>query len=227
MYGERENSRWPRTFLTGNHFAAILLAWWILFGDGTKWIDLHLGLRISQGNLFRRQMILACSLAYFVRIVFTSFILLKRRMGWGEALTIAIWLYIVHLSFALVAAGNLKHVGVWEISGLLVYVVGSCINTGSEFARMRWKKRIENRGKLYTGGLFRYSMHINYFGDILLFTGFAIVAHNVFAFIIPGLMFLLFAFVNVPALDKYLAEKYTDQFTAYSKRTSKLIPFLY
>jgi protein-S-isoprenylcysteine O-methyltransferase Ste14 len=34
-------------------------------------------------------------------------------------------------------------------------------------------------------------------------------------------------FLNVPALDRYLAERYGEEFQAYAARTKKLIPFVY
>jgi hypothetical protein len=41
----------------------------------------------------------------------------------------------------------------------------------SELQRYRWKRQPQNAGRLYTGGLFAYARHINYFGDQELFTG--------------------------------------------------------
>ncbi|MGH8880780.1 MAG: DUF1295 domain-containing protein, partial [Stackebrandtia sp.] len=92
---------------------------------------------------------------------------------------------------------------------------------------LRFKARPENRGKLYTRGLFRYSMHPNYLGDVTLFTGFALVTGSLWALAIPVIMAAMFIFINIPMLDKYLAERYGSAFDEYAGRTAKLFPFVY
>jgi protein-S-isoprenylcysteine O-methyltransferase Ste14 len=70
-------------------------------------------------------------------------------------------------------------------------------------------------------------MHINYFGDSVLFTGWAILAASVFAFSIPVLMIAMFVFVHIPPLDAYLAQRYGDEFKDYAAKTAKFVPFVY
>jgi hypothetical protein len=65
-------------------------------------------------------------------------------------------------------------------------VLGSALNTGAERQRYRWKRRPENAGHLYTGGLFAYARHINYFGDQVLFTGWALITGRLWLFLIPA-----------------------------------------
>ena len=40
-------------------------------------------------------------------------------------------------------------------------------------------------------------------------------------------MLLGFVFGNIPMLDAHLAEHYGQEFTAYARRTRKLVPFVY
>ena len=101
------------------------------------------------------------------------------------------------------------------------------INTKAEYDRYIWKLRPENKGRLYTEGLFRLSMHINYFGDIVLFTGFAMITNRLGVFIIPLFMTINFIFNIIPSLDRYLENKYKDEFRVYSDKTKKLIPKIY
>ena len=70
-------------------------------------------------------------------------------------------------------------------------------------------------------------MHINYFGDIVLFTGLAMVTNRLSMFIIPLIMALNFVFNIIPSLDRYLEKKYKDEFKNYSKNTKKILPLLY
>ena len=52
------------------------------------------------------------------------------------------------------------------------------------------------------------SVHINYFGDIVLFTGLAIVTHSLSMLVIPLIMAVNFVFNIIPSLDRYLEKKY-------------------
>jgi protein-S-isoprenylcysteine O-methyltransferase Ste14 len=45
--------------------------------------------------------------------------------------------------------------------------------------------------------------------------------------VIPALMFIGFAFVDIPPRDRYLAEKYGEEYRSYAKRAARLIPYLY
>jgi len=76
-----------------------------------------------------------------------------------------------------------------------------------------------NQGHLYTGGLFRYSRHINYFGDLLLFLGCGILTGQLWTGIVPLAMGVNFALVIIPAHDAYLAMRYGREFDDYAKRT--------
>ena len=64
-------------------------------------------------------------------------------------------------------------------------------------------------------------MHINYFGDIVLFTGLAMVTHSLSMLVIPLVMTINFIFNIIPSLDRYLEKKYKDEYFDYSKNTKK------
>jgi protein-S-isoprenylcysteine O-methyltransferase Ste14 len=227
MYGEIEISKASRIFLNSGHFLAVVFSAWLLFGGGIETAGALIGRDWRAGDGFRRGMLLFCSIIYFVRVIATSSIFVKRKMAWSEAVTIVVWVWFIHTLFALLGGMSDTPATLLERSGLGLYLLGSFINSGSEFERMWWKAKPENKGRLYTRGLFRYLMHVNYFGDTLLFTGFAIITRSPWALIVPALMCLLFVSVNIPMLDKYLAEKYGDEFEEYSKRTAKFIPWVY
>ena len=109
---------------------------------------------------------------------------------------------------------------------MTLYLVGSSFNTGSELHRHLWKKHPENRGRIFTRGLFRFTRHPNYLGDLILFLGWVLMAGNLWLLIIPALMYCGFAFLNAPALDRYLAEHYGEQYTRWAADTPALIPFI-
>jgi steroid 5-alpha reductase family enzyme len=169
-----------------------------------------------------------CALVYFLRFILTGLYLLKRKMGWGEAAIVSGWVFFIHILFAYLGGNNPKAISPAVATiALVLYGAGSVLNTGSELQRKVWKDRPENRGRLYTQGLFRYAMHINYFGDELLFTGYALFTGIAWALLVPLVMAAGFLFFNIPKLDRRLHEHYGSDFEIYSGRTKKFVPFIY
>ena len=148
-------------------------------------------------------------------------------MSWEEAFSIPFAFALYYIGFPLFAGASHGGFAVLGIIGIFLFAAGSAINTGSELLRDQWKKDPAHKGKLYTEGLFRYSMHVNYFGDLLWVTGLALITGNLWSLTVPGLLFCFFAFYNAPMLDKHLAEKYGKEFEEYRSRTKKIIPFIY
>ncbi len=148
-------------------------------------------------------------------------------MEWAEAGVISIWVYIIHLGFAFLGGTNTASIGIITFVGFSLYTAGSYLNTASEYSRHLWKQRPENQGKLYTSGLFRYSMHVNYFGDEVLFAGFAMITGSPWALLVPALMAVFFVRINIPILDDYLRNRYGSEFVTYAKRTKRFVPYVY
>jgi len=62
------------------------------------------------------------------------------------------------------------------IVGSTMYVVGLFVEWYSEVQRAVWKRDPANKGKVYEGGLFGLSRHINYFGYTMWRAGYALAA---------------------------------------------------
>jgi protein-S-isoprenylcysteine O-methyltransferase Ste14 len=88
-------------------------------------------------------------------------------------------------------------------------------------------KKDENKGHLYTAGLFKHARHINYLGDTILFTGLALVSHKAILLIIPVSMALVFTLILIPLKEYYLKKKYGKEFNEYASRTKRFIPMVY
>lgn len=76
-------------------------------------------------------------------------------------------------------------------------------------------------------GLWNYSRHPNYLGEISIWFGLAIPAiiqYPTLWYIYPGcvLMFLLFYFISIPLMEKRQVKRRSD-YTVYQKTTSKLL----
>lgn len=203
------------------------LSYWILFQNGGYKILHRLRIENIYALIERKKIIFAFSMIAFLRIGFTMIYLLKRKIPWDESISISFAFGLYYVGFALFALTAPQSIDIIDYLGISIFVGGSFINTCAEIQRHFWKKKTENRRKIYTRGLFKYSIHINYFGDLLWVIGYTIITRNIFALTIPILLFLFFNFYNIPKLDQYLGRRYGKQFYDYAKVTKRFIPFIY
>lgn len=177
----------------------------------------------------------AISIGLFIALIITTlrltammFIWLPRGISWQEAIMNSAAFGIYYLGFPiLMIVGNQEPNLTLLILGWVLFFVGSMLNTVSELLRKPFKDNPANKGKLYSGGLFKYAIHINYLGDCLCVLGLALISNNIYSLLIPLGIFLVFVFGYIPKSDDYLQNKYGEQFTAYKKKTKKLIPFIW
>ena len=227
MYGLTGPSTAQRLTLSALLGCSVVLAWWLLLGGGIGIVSQHFG-RYPAAAHPARCLALAVALSiYFVRVLFTLFLFLRRGVSWNEVVTIALWVLILCLLLAFGGGTNPAPLGAAAMAGAALFVLGSSIHSCAEYQRHAWKSRPENRGKLYTQGLFRLTRHPNYLGDLILFSGLCLLAGRWFLAVIPAIMLCGFVFINIPALDAHLSEHYGAAFDRYASRTKKLIPLLY
>ncbi|UCH95267.1 MAG: DUF1295 domain-containing protein [Candidatus Aminicenantes bacterium] len=223
---EHDRSIGPKCLIIVLFAAAILASALLMFTDVGKISD-QLGQYRIKGNVTRQIILLSCLVIYFFRVVIMLFVFFKRKLLWLEALPISILMSFLLFAVAYVGGSKDQSINFIDIIGILLYLSGSFINSHSEYLRHIWKRKPENKGRLYTGGWFKYSMHINYFGDIVFFTGLAMMTHTFAGLFIPFFMTLNFVFILIPSLDKYLEKKYGKEFKDYAKGTKKFIPLIY
>jgi protein-S-isoprenylcysteine O-methyltransferase Ste14 len=205
----------------------IVMSAWLLFGGGLETASRWFGQSWTPGDVLRRAFLLGGFFVYFLRVQFTVFVFLKRGMRWDEVFTIAPWLLLIQASLSILGGTVTRPLGATGVIGAALFVAGSWMNSYAEYSRHVWKHRPENSGRLYTEGLFRWSRHPNYLGDLLLFTGLCFISGAWLTLIIPVLMLAGFVFINIPVLDSHLHDKYGAAFDAYAARTKKLVPWVY
>ncbi len=94
------------------------------------------------------------------------------------------------------------------IVGATLYVLGMSLELGSEIQRTAWKRDPANKGKVYEGGLFGLSRHINYFGYTLWRSGYALAAGGWVWGAATGAFFTYdFLTRGIPVLQGYMEEK--------------------
>ena len=123
--------------------------------------------------------------------------------------------------------------GAWSIAGAAVWLVGLLLEAAADAQKSAFKANDANRGRTITTGLWRYSRHPNYFGEILVWWGLFVYAVPVLsgaAFIVvagPVFITVLLLFVSgIPPLERSADEKYGDDpaYRDYKRRTSVLVP---
>ena len=175
----------------------------------------------------RPVIIIICVVIYIFRLIIMFFVFLKRKILWLEAFEVAFLMSVVLFILTYTGKINLTSLTIIDSIGLFIYILGSFINTYSEYLRYKWKKNPKNKGHIYKYGLFKYSIHINYFGDVILFSGLSILTGTFWTLLIPIGMLLNFIIFTIPSLDSYLSKKYGEEFLEYIEGTKKIIPYIY
>ncbi len=117
---------------------------------------------------------------------------------------------------------------VFAFVGLIVWVVGFWFEVVSDYQLDRFISEPANRGLIMQQGLWRYSRHPNYFGEITMWWGVWIMLLptelSVIALIGPLTITTLILFVSgIPLLENKFADD--PAFIAYKSRTSVLFPW--
>lgn len=112
--------------------------------------------------------------------------------------------------------------------GTIVWAVGFFFESVADYQLARFRADKSNRGSVLQSGLWRYSRHPNYFGELCIWWGlFLIACENVIGVLtIVGPLAYSYLVINVTGqrtLDKKLARE-KPAYQAYMDRTSGLIP---
>lgn len=123
-----------------------------------------------------------------------------------------------------------------SILGLIIFAKGLTVETFADLQLFKFSLIKKNKGKFIDQGLWRFSRHPNYLGEITVWTGLWIftlpvlnLTQSLVAFISPLFIFLMIRFVSgVPKLEKSAKEKWGKDpaYQAYKKRTGLLLPKL-
>lgn len=111
--------------------------------------------------------------------------------------------------------------------GLLMFTTGLIIETIADW--QLYSHRLEGKSGWQTlsSGLWAYSRHPNYFGEILLWLGLGLAAYDIsgawWAFIGPVVLALIIRFVSLPLTEQHLKASRSD-YAPYAARTPILIP---
>jgi len=119
-----------------------------------------------------------------------------------------------------------KSLGILSYIGIIVWIWGFFWETVGDIQKYQFKKT-GSKGIIQTG-LWKYSRHPNYFGEITMWWAIFLIALEVplgwLSIISPILITtLLIAFSGIPLLEK--KHENDPEFQQYKKKTSALIPW--
>ncbi len=159
------------------------------------------------------------------------------REEWGDAFLVRTFLQVFLLQgcllliISLPVTWSLTHKGpplnILDAAGLCIWLVGFLFEAVGDFQLLQFKNNPLNKGKIITSGLWKYTRHPNYFGEVTLWWGIFI-----FCFSVPGIFwtivgpltitYLILKVSGTPMLEKRYADHpgYAD----YIKNTSSFFP---
>jgi len=136
-------------------------------------------------------------------------------------------------ALAVITGGVRVPLGAVGIAGIAVWAFGFLVEIIADRQKSRFKADPDNDGKFINVGLWAWSRHPNYFGEIVLWTGMAIVAAPVLqgwqwaTLISPVFVaFLLIRVSGIPLLEEKADKRWggDQDYEDYKRRTPVLIP---
>ena len=104
---------------------------------------------------------------------------MKKRF-WRYLLTFTLggaWVFITMAAgLAAITSMSQRPLGIWLAIGMLLWLVGFTIEVIADQQKTKFRKNPDNAEEFITTGLWGYSRHPNYFGEIVLWLGIGIIA---------------------------------------------------
>jgi len=160
------------------------------------------------------------------------------REHWGSSFLIRSFLQVFMLQGAimlliatpiiLVNMSAIPGLGFLDLLGFTIWFVGFFFESVADYQLYIFLQDPAHRGRIMMRGLWRYSRHPNYFGEVLIWWGIYCIAlqvpYGILAIISPITITYILLFVSgIPLAEKQMSG--LAEFAAYKKRTSIFIPW--
>ena len=144
-----------------------------------------------------------------------------------------LWVFLtLACASAAITSEGVRPLGGAALVGALIWAVGFAIEVVADRQKRRFRTDPENRGRFIQSGLWAWSRHPNYFGEIVLWVGVAIIAYPELAgwqyvtLVSPLFVYLLLTRVSgIPLLEERAQAKWGEdpEYQAYRNRTPELV----
>ena len=194
----------------------------LVYGLVTLWgvrLSLHIGLRSGgKAEDFRYQKMRS---DWGKSVVWRSFLQVYVLQGF--------FMWVISLPILIATIANSKATNAFTVVGVLLWLIGFTFEAVGDYQLSVFIKQKKNKCDVMQTGLWRYTRHPNYFGEVVLWWGIFIVVlpldNGIWGIISPlTITFLLLKVSGIPLLEA----KYKDnpQFQAYKLMTSAFFPML-
>ena len=162
-----------------------------------------------------------------IKTNFTRFMLAWALQGF--------WVFMCTLPAITAIASKSKTTDYFLVGGAVLWLFGFIMEVVADRQKSTFNQDPKNRGQFISSGLWSISRHPNYVGEVLLWTGIAVIALPTFnglqylALISPIFTYLLLTRVSGVNLLEASADKKwegNDAYTKYKEKTSVFFPFV-
>jgi len=163
------------------------------------------------------------------------FIVMKTKFTWFlMTWTIGgLWVLVTMAAgLAALTSNTTAELGLVSYLGIALWLFGFVVEVTADNQKTEFRKNPDNRNRFITTGVWSWSQHANYFGEITLWFGLALVSLPVLSgwqlatLISPVFVYFLLTKVSgIPLLDRLAKQKWgTDSdYLSYTQATSKLL----
>lgn len=117
-----------------------------------------------------------------------------------------------------------------EFAGLALWLIALTGEATADAQLNRFKRQPENRGKVCTAGLWRFSRHPNYFFEWLIWVSYAVIALAApwgwLGLLSPAIiLYLLLRVTGIPLTEEQSVRSKGDAYREYQRTTSAFVPW--
>ena len=143
-------------------------------------------------------------------------------------------LFTLFGALTILTSNNNSNFGILDIIGVLIWIIGFVIEVLSDRQKSEFKNNKSNAGQFIQSGLWKYSRHPNYFGEILIWTGMAVIGITIYSglgwlgLISPFFVFVILNYISgVRLLEKQANERWgsNNAYQSYKQKTPVLFPY--
>ena len=145
-----------------------------------------------------------------------------------------LWVLLtVACALAIITSVERRSIGWLAILGIALWLAGFAVEVVADQQKSTFKRDPTNKGRFISSGLWAWSRHPNYFGEIVLWTGIAVMAIPLLSgwrwvvLISPVFVTLLLTRVSgIPMLEDRAQDRWgeDEDFQVYTRTTPVLIP---
>lgn len=136
-------------------------------------------------------------------------------------------LVVYSTSVPLMIYAQIGTFSLWNLVGIVVILGGTLLELISDIQIKKFIKNRTDRSQIINAGLWNYSRHPNYLGEILIWFGAAlilIISYPTYWYYVAGAVInlLMFLFISIPMEENHMKE-YKPGMEEYKKRVSPLL----